>query len=55
MNFGSGNFPRFYLNLKISGFVSNFNEGHHTNSQTQKIYKIIIKAKTNKLETASKR
>lgn len=26
------------------GFVSNIYEGHHTNSQTLKIYKIIIKA-----------
>ena len=51
MNFGSGNFGsgEFFLSKSKNGFVSNFNEGHHTNSQTQKIYKIIIKAKTNKL------
>lgn len=42
-------FPVLSKSKSKYGFVSNINEGHRTNSQRQKIYKIIIKAKTNKL------
>ena len=37
MNFGSGIFfPVLSKSKSKYGFVSNINEGHHTNSQTQK-------------------
>lgn len=49
INFGSGNFSPFYLNLNLNMVLLATSTRDITPTLKQKIYKIIIKAKTNKI------